>query len=83
MKTLLVNFIIPKELLKEVDKIAKRQYKSRSETLREAAKRLVDEVGQTQQDFAMIERSAKNINLSEDQAISLVESVRAKLSLNR
>lgn len=83
MKTQLINFTIPKELLQQVDKIAKGQSRSRSEILREAARRLIREEKERQGDFATISQTAKRLNLSEKAAINLVEATRAKLPINK
>ena len=83
MKTQLINFTVPNELLKKIDTLAKKQSRSRSEILREAARRLLNETEQREYDFAGILQSAKRINLQEDEAISLIDKVRAKLPINR
>lgn len=83
MKTQLINFTIPKELLQQVDKIAKGQSRSRSEILREAARRLIREEKERQGDFATISQAAKRINLSEKETVGLIEAVRTKLPINK
>lgn len=83
MRTQLINFTIPEELLWQVDKIAKRQARSRSEILREAARRLIRDEKQRRDDFATITQAAKRLNLSENNAIALIEAARIKLSINK
>lgn len=83
MKTQLINFTIPNELLKKVDMLARRESRSRSELLREAARRVIQEAEQEKQDFRVIAKSAKRINLSENEAIALIDEVRSKLQINK
>lgn len=79
MKTQLINFIIPDELLKKVDLLARKESRSRSEVLREAARRIIQESEQEKQDFRVIAKSAKRINLSENEAVALIDEIRSKL----
>lgn len=83
MKTQLINFTIPEELLRQVDKIAKKESRSRSEFLREAARRLIWEEKERRGDFAKIFQAAKRVNLAEDKAIAFVDALRAKLLINK
>lgn len=83
MRTQLINFVIPEGLLRQIDQLAKKQYRSRSEALREAARQLIEEAYQKERDFELIAESAGKVNLTEDKAFILVEQVRAKLSLNK
>ena len=83
MKTQLINFTIPNRLLEKIDTLAQQEAKSRSEILREAVRRIIAETKQRRRDFASILTSAKEVNLPEDEAIALVDKVRAKLQINR
>lgn len=83
MKTQLINFTIPKELLEKIDKLAKKEARSRSEILREAVRRLLNEVEKRKSDFSQIRASAKKINLPENEAIRLIDKVRTTLTLNK
>lgn len=83
MKTQLINFTIPNELLEKVDSLAKEQSRSRSEVLREAARYLINEVRKSKRDFAIIRRSGKKVNLTEDEAIALVDKARSTLPINK
>lgn len=83
MQTQLINFTIPKKLLKKVDALAKKELRSRSELLREAARRYLGERRQRAKDFAAIRRTAKKINLSEEKAMALVDKIRDTLPMNR
>ena len=83
MKTQLINFTIPKELLEKVDKLAKKELRSRSELLREAVRQLMQEKGKRRQDFAVIRQSGKRVNMTEDEAFALIDKVRSTLSINK
>ena len=83
MKTQLINFSIPKELLKKLDEFAKKETRSRSEVLREAVRRLTTEAEKRRQDFAAIRNSAKRINLQETEAFALIDKIRSTLPINR
>lgn len=82
MKTQLINFTIPNELLEKVDSLAKKRSQSRAEVLREAARRLIEEATVREDDFAAITSSAQRLDLAEDEAAALIDKVRAKLGIN-
>lgn len=83
MATQLINFTIPKKLLKEVDLLAKKQLKSRSEILREAAMQLTKRTKEKERNFKAIYATAKKVNMSEQEAIKLVDKIRGELQINR
>lgn len=82
MKTQLINFTIPEKLLNELDSLAKKKERSRSSILREAARLITRRAKKRESDFARIKKSAKGVNLDEDEAIALIEKVRDKLQIN-
>jgi len=81
--TQLINFTIPKKLLTEVDGLAKRQLKSRSEILREAAWQLTKRAKEKERNFRVIQASAERINMTEGEAIKLVDGIRNGLQINK
>lgn len=83
MQTQLVNFTIPKIILVRVDTLAKREARSRSELFRDAIKRYLEEQRREKEDFASIKKTATRINLDENRAVELVESIRNSLPLNK
>jgi len=83
MKTQLVNFVIPQDLLKDVDNLAKKQLRSRSELLREAVRHLTTSAQKRRQDFLVIRASGKKINLPQDEAFTLIDKIRSTLPINR
>ena len=82
MKTQLINFTIPKSLLKQVDSLAKKTARSRSSVLREGARLIAEQSKARKDDFSIISKSAKRINLSEDEAVLLIDRTRDKLQIN-
>lgn len=83
MKTQLINFTIPNELLEKIDMLARQEAKSRSEIIREAVRRIITNSKQKERDFVRIIRSAKKNNFREDEAVTLINEVRAKLQINK
>ena len=76
MQTQLINFTIPKKLLQQVDLLAKKDLRSRSELLREAVRRFLKEEKQRKENFKMIQETARRINLPEDEAMKLAEEAK-------
>jgi len=72
----MINFSIPKKLLKEMDQAAKETARSRSEMIREAVRRLLNEQEEKELLFNSIRASAKGANLSEEKAMELVEEAK-------
>jgi len=83
MTTQLINFTIPKKLLKDVDTLAKKELKSRSAVLREAASLLTKKVKEKELNFKAIRASAKRVNMKELEAIKLVDNIRSELPINK
>lgn len=50
----MINFVIPKKLLRQADLLAKRESRSRSEILREAIRRYIQEAKKREEDFSKI-----------------------------
>lgn len=83
MATQLINFTIPNNLLKDVDKLAKKESKSRAEVLREAARLLTKRAREKERNFRAIQDSAKRINMREQDAINYVDKIRNDLQINK
>ncbi len=77
MNTQLINFTIPKLLLKNVDSMARQKKASRSEFLREAVRIYLEKEEVKTASFALIRKTAKKINLSDKQAIRLAEKAKS------
>ncbi len=79
----MINFVIPKKLLREADLLAEKESRSRSEFLREATRRYIEERKEEEKDFDLIEANAKQINMSEEEAFNLIEEIRDSLPMNQ
>jgi len=83
MQTQMINFAIPKGLLREVDVLAKKEWRSRSELLREVIRRYLVEQNQRAEDFKTIRRAAKKTDLTESKAMASVGKIRKALPMNK
>lgn len=83
MQTQLVNFTIPKKILVQVDTLAQKEARSRSELFREAIRSYLNEQTTKDWDFEKIKQAAARINLNEKGAFRLVEKVRKTLPINQ
>lgn len=83
MKTQLINFTIPKSLLRQVDLVAKKTARSRSSVLREGARLIANRVKEKDRNFRIITASAKRIDMAEEEAIGLIDKTRKGLQINK
>ncbi len=83
MDTQMINFSIPTALLRRMDRLAEEESRNRSEFLREAIRQYMQEREERKRDFALIRGSAKRINMSEEEAIRLIDGIRDTLPMNR
>lgn len=83
MVTQLINFVIPQDLLKEVDALARQTKRGRSELLREAVRQFLAQEKEREEDFLQIEESATGLRWSEKDAFKLVAKSRRELPMNQ
>lgn len=76
MQTQLINFTIPKKLLQKIDVLAKKELRSRSELLREASRLYLERKKEQARSFKSIIKTAKRINLPEEEAMKLAEEAK-------
>ncbi len=76
MQTQMINFMIPSELLRQVDSLAAREFRSRSELLREAAHCYLKRQEARRKLFASIRKTAARLDLSEEEAMNLAEKAK-------
>ncbi len=67
----MINFSIPKVLLKKIDTAARNTARSRSEFLREAARSFLDDQQRRTALFDLVRLNAKKSNLTDQQALQL------------
>jgi CopG family transcriptional regulator/antitoxin EndoAI len=72
-----VNISFKDDLLDEIDRIASRESRSRSELIREAARLYIDRKKRWEKIFAFGERQAKKLNLREEDIETAVRAHRA------
>lgn len=72
-----VNISFEKALLKEIDKIAKKEHRSRSELIREAARAYIEKKSRWQAIFSFAEKSNSKTKLSEDDIFDEIKQVRS------
>lgn len=73
-----VNISFEKSLLKEIDKIAKREHRSRSELIREAARAYIEKKTRWQAIFDFISKAIDQSSISEKDVFNEIKSVRKK-----
>ena len=71
------NISLPKDLIVSMDAVAKREYRNRSELIREAVRVYLAETGAWNALFAYGKKQAKRFNIdSEDEVTARVQSYR-------
>lgn len=83
MQTQMVNFVIPNKILYQVDLLAKKDFRTRSELFREAIRRYLAEEKSRKADFMQIKKAAARVNMDENEAMELVDKVRDELPMNK
>ncbi|EKR74705.1 CopG family ribbon-helix-helix protein [Leptospira noguchii] len=73
-----VNISFEKALLKEIDKIAKREHRSRSELIREAARAYIEKKTKWQAIFDFTSKVIDRSVISEKDVFNEIKSVRNK-----
>ncbi|MBI4990461.1 ribbon-helix-helix protein, CopG family [Candidatus Gottesmanbacteria bacterium] len=76
MDTQIIDFSIPKKLLQNIDRVAKATSRSRSEMIREAVRRILEEQEAKDLLFNSIRASSKKANLSEKRAAEIAEEAK-------
>lgn len=83
MDTQMINFSIPKVLLQQVDQEAKVEARTRSGLLREAIRAYLSSEEARRRSFEVMRASAKRINMTEEEAIRLIDEIRDTLPMNQ
>ena len=76
MNTSTVNIAFKKDLLKQIDKIAKEESRSRSELIREAARMYIDRKLKWKDIFEFGEKQAKKMGTSEEDILKEIKTYR-------
>lgn len=72
MQTQTFNISLPKELVKKVDEVAKREYRNRSELIRESVRRYLKDVDEWEQIFKSGEKTAKRLGIKSEQDVDKI-----------
>ena len=77
MSTLTLNIALPRELVKKTDQLAKKEYKNRSELIREALRLYLQEAQELKDLFAYGKRQGRKLGIrSEDDVTRIVSAWR-------
>ncbi len=77
MNTQTFNIALPEDLVKKVDEIAKKEYRSRSELIREALRTYIEDKEQWEQIFATGEKAMREMGIkTEDEVDEIVHEFR-------
>jgi len=71
-----VNISFEKNLLKEIDKVAKSEYRSRSELIREAARIYIERKDKWKKIFDSFDKINENQNLTEADVLNEIKQYR-------
>lgn len=83
MKTGTVNISFQKELLRQIDDVAKEEARSRSELVREAARMYIERKNRWKQVFAYGKMQAQRLGLQERDVAGEIRSYRRKQGLRK
>ncbi|MDP2720732.1 MAG: ribbon-helix-helix protein, CopG family [bacterium] len=79
MKVKTFNIALPEELVVKADEIAKKEYRSRSELIRESLRTYIEERGEWEQVFRFGEKAMKEMGVkSEEEVDKIVYEFRHK-----
>jgi metal-responsive CopG/Arc/MetJ family transcriptional regulator len=83
MKTGTVNISFQKELLRQIDYVAKEEARSRSELVREAARMYIERKKRWKEVFAYGQMQAQRVGLQEKDVAGEIRSYRKKQGLRK
>ncbi|MCZ8155008.1 MAG: ribbon-helix-helix domain-containing protein [Leptospira sp.] len=72
-----VNISFEKALLKEIDKIAKKEHRSRSELIREAARAYIEKKSRWQAIFSFADKANSKVKITENDIIDGIKQLRS------
>ncbi len=70
MSTQTFNIALPKELVKKVDELAKKEYRNRSELIREALRVYIEDKSEWEQIFRAGEKAMQEMGIKNEQEIN-------------
>lgn len=72
MQTQTLNIALPKELVKKVDEVAKREYRNRSELIREALRVYLKDMNEWQEIFSYGKKVAKKMGIKSEEDVDKI-----------
>lgn len=70
MQTQTFNIALPKDLVKKVDALAEKEYRNRSELIREALRAYIGKIDRWEHIFASGKKAAKKLGITSEQEIN-------------
>lgn len=70
MQTQTFNIVLPKELVKKIDRLAKKEYRNRSELIREAVRIYINNLGEWDKIFKAGRRAAKKLGITSEKQVN-------------
>ena len=72
MQTQSFNIVLPKELVEKIDAVAKKEYRNRSELIREAARRYVTDTDEWDQLFTSVRVQGKKMGIRSEEDVNRI-----------
>lgn len=72
MKTQTLNISLPKDLVSKVDTLAKKEYRSRSELIRESLRSYIEERAQWEQIFEYGKKQGKRMGIKSEEDVNKI-----------
>lgn len=72
MQTRTLNIALPKKMVKKVDEVAKKEYRNRSELVREALRRYLEDKSEWDQIFKAGEKAMKDMGIKNDEEVDRI-----------
>lgn len=74
MQTQTFNIALPKALVQKIDRQAKKEYRNRSELIREAARRYVTDTDEWEQLFQSVRAQGKKMGIRSEEDVNRIVS---------
>lgn len=72
MQTQTLNISLPKDLVKRVDEVANKEYRNRSELIREAVRRYLEDQKEWQQIFKAGEKAMQEMGIKSEEEVDRI-----------
>ena len=72
MQTQTLNIALPKDLVKKVDEVAKKEYRNRSELIRQALRVYLEDKSEWEQIFKSGEKAMKDMGIKSEEEVNKI-----------